>query len=713
MKYDVIIVGAGMAGLTAGLKLAKSGKKVAVLEKHFIPGGYATNFSRKGKDGNIYTFDCSLHSLSGMNDNCTVYNMLNNLDILDKITINKKENSTSILRNGKFFPIPSDINEFESTLCKRYPHLADNIKSLFEFMKNFYENMKLLSVNHEEAPKYLLDLESISVEDFVKRYIDDENFMLDFGYLWGYDGLPPSKLNAFYYIVTLSSYLIGGHSYIGGGSGQLSKVMQECIQENDGKVYLLSEVIKVNTENDKVISVTTKKGDVFEADEFIFACDPNHIFSLIDNPIISDYVKNMKTLEKSSSMTQLFLGIDCSSKDLGIKYSNVYYQKVDLETSHKCSLEGNLEDANSNVAFYDQMDPNLNKHGASVHITAIDYSKNWPERGTDEYKRRKEEITEILLNKLLKLFPQIKDHIQVMELGTPRTMARYTNNSDGAIYGWAQNIKQGGLNRSSFKTPFKNAIMIGSWSFPGGGFEGAIFTGMIGANRILSKSKNKLNSSNELITINVLMNGLISKFNPENAEGINITYKFLFNGYDPIYLEIKDKTARLLPESETPEKVDTTLTMSHETWYKIAFNEITGQDALMDGLVKCEGNLRNFASMPKFFDKNLISIDTIMTGLISKFNPENAEGVDIIYKFVFENYDPVYLEVKNQTARLLPKSETPEKVDTTLTMSHETWYKIAFNEITGQDALMNGLVECEGNLRNFASIPKLFNKSLN
>ena len=102
-----------------------------------------------------------------------------------------------------------------------------------------------------------------------------------------------------------------------------------------------------------------------------------------------------------------------------------------------------------------------------------------------------------------------------------------------------------------------------------------------------------------------------------------------------------------------------------------------------------------------------------MKGLISKFNPENAKGIDIIYKFLFDGYDPIYVEIKNKNARLLPESEIPEKVDTVLSMSHETWYKIAFNEISGQDALIDGLVKCEGNLKNFASMPKLFNKSLN
>lgn len=127
-------------------------------------------------------------------------------------------------------------------------------------------------------------------------------------------------------------------------------------------------------------------------------------------------------------------------------------------------------------------------------------------------------------------------------------MARYTNNSTGSIYGFSQNLKQGGLNRSSFKTPFENAIVVGAWSFPGGDFEGAILSGSLGADRLLRKSPIKESNSSTLIPIKQLMEGLIRKFNPENADGLDITYKFLFQGYDPIYLEIKNKTDRLLPD---------------------------------------------------------------------------------------------------------------------------------------------------------------------
>ena len=66
MHFDVVVVGAGLGGLTSALYLANKGKRVAVVEKHHIPGGYATNFKRKGKNGKVYEFDVSLHGIGNL-----------------------------------------------------------------------------------------------------------------------------------------------------------------------------------------------------------------------------------------------------------------------------------------------------------------------------------------------------------------------------------------------------------------------------------------------------------------------------------------------------------------------------------------------------------------------------------------------------------------------------------------------------------------------
>ena len=232
---------------------------------------------------------------------------------------------------------------------------------------------------------------------------------------------------------------------------------------------------------------------------------------------------------------------------------------------------------------------------------------------------------------------------------------------------------------------------------------------------------NKLN--NEILPLNVIMDGMVAKFNPANAIDKHIIYKFIFDGYDPIYLEIKNNTAKLL--SSELSHVDTTITTTHETWYKIAFNKLSGQDALMEGLISCSGNLRNFASMPKIFDKEipdnfssnesntsnsndnnisenntkeientstreLMPIKAIMNGMLAGFDSSKAEGLDIRYKFSFDDQKPVYLEIKNNTAKLL--SRKPSKIDTTIITTHETWHRIAFEGLDGEDALMDGLI---------------------
>lgn len=601
MKYDVIVIGAGLAGLISSLNLAKNGKKVALFEKHYIPGGYATNFSRKGKDGNTYTFDVSLHSLSGANKGSNVYSIFENLNLLDDVTIIKKHEPSILMRYDRTVVIPNNADEYKERLKNNYPNHKDGVESLFKFLVDLHDNI-LDSILGKDVPKYDSICEK-TLEEFLKTYVDDDNFIEDFSYLWTYAGLPASKLNAYYAMVMITSYIIGGENYIKGGSGNLSKIIKEHIEKNGSDVFLSSEIVSISANENKLLSVTTKKDETFEADEFICACDPNHIFSLINNATAKKYLDELNTREKGNSIVQLYIGIDCSSKEVGIDTSHLFYYGNNSDDEiYKSFIDGTIDPKNLGFVLttYDKLDPDLNKHGAYINMAILDYSYNWPERGTDEYKAKKEKVKNMFLDKLTSMFPKIKDHIQVLELGTPRTTQRYTNNSNGCIYGWAQTIEQGGTNRAYTKTSFENLMLAGAWSYPGGGYEGAIVSGYLTSNRLLAKNCSQ-GESNGLISIEALMKGLIKKFNPENAEGLDITYKFMFDDHEPIYLHVKDKKAELLDIA--PDRIDTTLKMSHQTWHKIAFNEISGQDAIMDGLVEYEGSLRNFASMPKIFNK--------------------------------------------------------------------------------------------------------------
>ncbi len=80
-KWDVIAIGSGLTGLATAVTLATKGKKVLMLEHHYVPGGYATSFKRKG-----FTFEVSLHQTLALNEGGYMHDILSKLGVMDKIT---------------------------------------------------------------------------------------------------------------------------------------------------------------------------------------------------------------------------------------------------------------------------------------------------------------------------------------------------------------------------------------------------------------------------------------------------------------------------------------------------------------------------------------------------------------------------------------------------------------------------------------------------
>jgi len=104
------------------------------------------------------------------------------------------------------------------------------------------------------------------------------------------------------------------------------------------------------------------------------------------------------------------------------------------------------------------------------------------ERGTSEYRAKKRAFAEELVDKASRLVPGLKEHIVVMDAATPRTFERYTLNPHGAIYGLDQSV--GAPERPYFKTPIKGLYLVGASTFPGGGIEAVVISGIIAANDI-------------------------------------------------------------------------------------------------------------------------------------------------------------------------------------------------------------------------------------
>ncbi len=618
MKYDVIIIGGGLAGLSSALKLSQSGKKIAVFEKHFMAGGYATNFKRRDNDGNLYVFDVALHGIGGLIPGNTFYNHMKGINMVDKVEFLRKKETATIYNNGYEIDVPDTFEKYRDHLVSRYSSYKEKIFDLFKDIYNLKEEM-----DSGKPPVVYQKMQDISLYDYLKSFIDDEKFIEEFSFLWLYYGLPPKKLNALFYMLAWISYHIGGTFYVKGGSGKLSDTFVEEIKKYGGEVYLSNEIVKIDIEGNNVTSVHTKRGNRYEAEKFIFASDPNHLINLMDNnnENVIEYKKKLNNNDVGISLSQLYIGLDCKTTEVGITKADYFISNgVNHEEAYKNILNGNYSDNILGLTSYDVLDPDLNK-GVGVFVAVFgDHIKNWPEYKSEEYKRKKEQVTNEILEIVYKSFPNVKEHIKVLELGTPHTMKRYTNNTQGAVYGWEQNIRQGGFNRLSNKSDFNNVFLSGAWTNPGGGFEGAITGGILTAERIL-REENKAKNNKKLINDDLIepdmslkqfMIGMTANFDSSTvSKDENYLLEFIFDDKDIYYIEVKNKKAKLL-NKKVDKKSDVIVKTSYKVWYNIAFNGLDGRGAMFDGKLIVLGNADIFINIPKYFNTSSLSDEPII-----------------------------------------------------------------------------------------------------
>jgi phytoene dehydrogenase-like protein len=126
---------------------------------------------------------------------------------------------------------------------------------------------------------------------------------------------------------------------------------------------------------------------------------------------------------------------------------------------------------------YSQIDAGLVESNKAVgSITTIDYLEEWDGLTDAEYREKKQRVTDVLLRRLGEQFPDLPPAVSHAELATPKTIRRYTLNPAGSAYGFAQIPGQSMLRRR-FDSPVSGLAFASAWSFPGGGFTGAIAAG--------------------------------------------------------------------------------------------------------------------------------------------------------------------------------------------------------------------------------------------
>ena len=500
-KWDTIIIGAGLGGLTAAAKLVRAGRRVLVLERNPHPGGTAYVYNRKG-------FFFPMGPL-GFSHPGLVRSILKDLEVGDRLSLRRVH--YRIRAFDCDVPLSLPPAEMVKELAERFPSDARAVERFFQEMKAI-----LFFSSHPDSDtdvSALSDLYRSSASEYLTRRIRDERLRRILGSIGTrepYSGLP--LLAAMWHLMTEEGiwYPASGMRAF---SERLVRVLArqsdvEKASDDSGTIRLGTEVTHIRVENGKVVGVTLRDGSKIDSPSVISNADYETTFlTLLDRREIPPlWYRAVSRARQTGSVLQVCLGVDESKADLSSFHeaSRLIYRSregtpptggVDWNAAEVDP--GALAKEELEVSLWSKEDASLAPEGKAVVVirTEAEYSHfvrhrlGWRKRapGYEAYKTR---LGRALVKEAENLIPRLGDSIQVMDVATPLTFEDQGGRSKGAVAGWSWDYEdfQDEKPKELIRTPIKGLYMAGYQAFSAlfmGGIPTAMESGKRAAKAVL------------------------------------------------------------------------------------------------------------------------------------------------------------------------------------------------------------------------------------
>jgi phytoene dehydrogenase-like protein len=436
-KYDAVIIGAGMSGLAAGIRLAMFDKKVVILEKHVISGGLNSYYTRRIKETKeLVNFDVGLHALTNFakkgEKKRPLTKLLKQLRIpYDSFQL--KEQTHSLIHfKGAQLKFSNDLALLTNEISEVFPKEVDQFTKFTSYLMEY--NEVDLTAKYESA-RSVLDL--YFQDDLLKEMIIAP--LLIYGSAWEND------MDFSQFVIMFKSLYIEGFSRPEGGVRTIIDLLIKRYQEVGGELRYRASVESIKASNE-VQGVELKNGEYLETKKILSSAGLPETFKMLNK------VTNFKPEIGKLSFTESIYLLKDKTPLKNFDSTIVFYNDSDIYNYQK---PNQLFDKSSAVfCLPDNYDRSESQGYGTVRVTHMANYKLWKELEKTEYNAHKEAVFGEA--KLLgeKLFNQELD-VVFKDVFTPSTIERYTNHFDGTVYGSTTKLRDG-------KTEIDGLYIIGT-----------------------------------------------------------------------------------------------------------------------------------------------------------------------------------------------------------------------------------------------------------